>query len=184
MPIMADTDTILMTVDADADNRKLATDCCNATDILVVTCNQNRITDDDYTVKLNGHVVGTVAHVGDWQTGCGSPGTGLWACTDASIVPGVLINEDVLSANCSACLADAVWTPGTLSAAWLAASNELIVTATSDEWCGDWGTVSAWAVDAKNKLLCYPLTSGAYVGLNGPLPCVMFDGTFDWNPLP
>jgi hypothetical protein len=27
MPIMADTDTILMTTDADADNRKLATDC-------------------------------------------------------------------------------------------------------------------------------------------------------------
>ena len=184
MPIMADTGKILMATTATADNRELATDCCNATDILVVTCNQNRITDDDYTVKLNGHVVGTVAHVGDWQTGCGSPGTGLWACTDPSIVPGVLINEDVLSANCSSCLDDAVWTPGTLNAAWLVASNELIVMATSDEWCGDWGTVAAWAVDAKNKLLCYPLTSGAYVGLNGPLPCVMFDATFDWNPLP
>ena len=45
-----------MATTATADNRELATDCCNATDILVVTCNQNRITDDDYTVKLNGHV--------------------------------------------------------------------------------------------------------------------------------
>ena len=184
MPIMADQDTILMTVDADADNRKLATDCCNATDILVVTCNQNRITDDDYTVKLNGHVIGGVAHVGDNTTGCNSPGTGLWACTDASIVPGVLTNEDVLSGNCSSCLEDAAWTMGDLNMRQLLASNTLVVTAKSDEGCGDWGTVAAWAVDAKNKLLCYPLTSGAYTGLNGPPPCDMFTGDFDWNPLP
>ena len=58
MPIMAETGKILMATAATADNRELATDCCNATDILVVTCNQNRITDDDYTVKLNGHAVG------------------------------------------------------------------------------------------------------------------------------
>jgi hypothetical protein len=159
--------------------------CCNPTDVLIVTCNQNRITDDDYTVKLNGNVVGAVAHIGDTDTGCVSPGDGLWSCTDPSIVPGVLSNEsDMLGGACSACLEDAAWTMGTLNPAWLAASNELVVTVTSDEGCGDWGTVAAWAVDAKNKKLCYPLTSGAYVGLNGPLPYVMFDGTFDWNPLP
>ncbi len=180
--IMAEDGKILMTKWAGYWYRQLATDCgCRPTDVLVLTCNANRITDDDYTVKVNGHMVGNVVHIGNSTTGCGSPGNGIWACTDPSITP------DDLAAqlwNEQPCVEDNAWTPGTLDPAWLLDTNTLELTATSDEGCGDWGVVSVYSVDAPNKRICEMIGGGAYTGLSGPPPVSMFSGNFDWNPLP
>ena len=158
--------------------------CCNPTDVLIVTCNANRVTDDDYTVELNGHVVGNVAHVGGWP-GCDSPGTGLWACSDPSITPATLTNLNATLGQdyCQVCVEDDQWTFGSLDPDWLQDSNDLLMTGTSSEGCGDWGVVSVWTVDAAKKKLCRPILQGQYVGWYGTDE-TMFSGTFEFNPLP
>jgi hypothetical protein len=158
--------------------------CCNPTDVLVLTCNANRITDDNYTVKVNGHVVGNVVHVGG-PPGCDSPGTGLWACTDPTVTAANLVNIDETLGSwwgqCQPCIEDNQWTPGTLAPDWLLDNNELVLDGTSDEGCGDWGVIEVWAVDGEKKKACYPLLAGEYTGMG---IMNLFDGWFDWNPLP
>jgi hypothetical protein len=161
--------------------------CCNPTDILVLTCNANRVTDDDYTVKLNGNVVGNVVHVGGWNVnGCNSPGTGIWACTAPSITAANLknINQTLGSwwGSCQPCIQDNQWTPGTADPDWLLDSNELTLDGTSDEGCGDWGVIEVWSIDAVQKKACRLLLNGQYIGNGGAES--LFTGTFYWNPLP
>lgn len=163
--------------------------CCDETDILIVSCNANRITDDDYDVTVNGHAVGSVPHVGDWSTGCVSPGTGIWACTDPTITASNLTNITAAFSrwtgggyDCNVCVTDAAWTVGTLDASWLAASNVVKLDGTSDEGCADWGLVAVWTVDKHKKKLCRRLVYGAYQGGGGVEN--LFTGNFPWKALP
>lgn len=174
---------------------------CVSTELLIVTCNANRITDDTYQIILNGHTICSVPSINNctqypppnygYDGACCSPADGAWITTNNTITQANITNIDVIgncnggSGSCQNCLDDNVFSCNTTFNKHnvLVANNELVLNATSDASCGNWGMVGVFglAAEGANKWkVCNTYICDAYSSSSGVYP-IIFDECFPWD---
>lgn len=165
---------------------------CTSTDLLIMTCNANRVTDDPYTIYLNGTEICDVPTINTCPPACCSPADGAWIVTDSSITPTSITNISMMGScggfqgYCQACIDDNVFSCNTtIDVSSLLASNELVLTATANAGCGNWGMVGVWGLYQSSEgqwTVCQTLLCSSYSSLyTSDYPFNIFDQTFLWG---